>query len=90
VTSTRPTCADGQGTREIPDDGGYARYRGERRRGRVGGGHLYYTDWRGFDRDIDQGKTASEIYYAPDRLAIPVASLKKMYDVGVVHDIRRS
>lgn len=52
--------------------------------------NLYYTDWRGVDRDIDSGKASSESYYAPDRLAIPVAALKKMYEDGVVHDIRRS
>lgn len=52
--------------------------------------NTYYTDWRGVDRDIDAGKTDSETYYAPERLAMPVAALKKMYDDGVVHDIRRS
>jgi hypothetical protein len=52
--------------------------------------NTYYTDWRGVDRDIDRGKTDREDYYARERLAIPAAALKKMYDEGVVHDIRRS
>jgi hypothetical protein len=49
----------------------------------------YYTDWRGVDRDINNGKAASHDYYATDRLVLPVASLKRMHDDGVVHDIRR-
>jgi hypothetical protein len=41
------------------------------------------------DRDINNGKAASADYYAPDRLVIPIADLKKLHDEGTVHDIRR-
>ncbi|MDB5706242.1 MAG: hypothetical protein JWN66_3358 [Sphingomonas bacterium] len=51
--------------------------------------NTYYTDWRGVDRDLDNGKAAAPDYYAQDRLVIPVANLKRMRDEGVIHDIRR-
>jgi hypothetical protein len=50
----------------------------------------YYTDSRGVDRDIREGKADNESYYAHDRLAVPMTALRKMYDEGVVQDVHRS
>ena len=49
----------------------------------------YYNDSRGIERDMNVGKTSDESYYAPDHLVVPKAALTKMFDDGIVTDVRR-
>lgn len=52
-------------------------------------GSTYYTDARGVERDMRDGKTADESYYGGDHLRVPKASLEKMYADGAVTDVSR-
>ncbi len=52
-------------------------------------GKRYYDDWRGVERDIDDGAAASPGYYGGDRTSFPKASIQRMFDEGVFHDVRR-
>lgn len=49
----------------------------------------YYSDWRGVQRDIDKGETASEAYYGPERAQYSRASIQKMFDDGMFYDVVR-
>lgn len=51
--------------------------------------NLYYSDWRGVDRDISAGKANMESYYTPEHVAFSKASVAKMFADGVIHDVRR-
>ncbi|MGN6818420.1 MAG: hypothetical protein ACTHJR_07080 [Sphingomonas sp.] len=49
----------------------------------------YYNDSRGVDRDMAAGRTSDEAYYATEHLAVPRKALAKMYEEGVLTDVRR-
>jgi hypothetical protein len=51
--------------------------------------NTYYTDSRGVERDMREGKTADESYYGGNHLNVPKASLEKMYADGAVTDVSR-
>lgn len=51
--------------------------------------NTYYTDSRGVERDMSDGKTTAESYYGGDHLTLPKTSLAKMYADGAVTDVRR-
>jgi len=52
-------------------------------------GRRYYNDWRGVDRDLREGQADSEAYYGPERVALPQASIQKMFDDGTIRDVQR-
>jgi hypothetical protein len=49
----------------------------------------YYKEWRGVDKDLNDGTAATAEYYSADHLAIPIPDIAKMQASGVIHDVRR-
>jgi hypothetical protein len=63
---------------------------------RVSGGQVeveiaktYYEDSRGVDRDINNGAAAAPGYYDSERKVFAQSAIQKMFDDGVVSDVRR-
>jgi hypothetical protein len=52
-------------------------------------GRTYYDDWRGPDRDLRKGRAIKPAYYSPERLKLPRAALREMFDRGIIHDVQR-
>lgn len=52
-------------------------------------GTLYYTDWRGVDRDLREGKTSAASYYGGDHATLKRAQVEAMFNDGTLHDVQR-